>query len=268
MCMAETEIEKKNTPFYQRRQYRPHNDERHPHSKPAVDGCFPAILCTPQLILADMKLFGSLTSPYVRKVRVVMAEKKLEYEFVLDDVWSEATQIQQYNPLGKVPCLVMDDGGSLFDSRVIVEYLDTLSPVGRLLPQGGRDRTATKCWEAIADGINDAAVAIQIENNQRPEHMRSADWIRRQQGKINAALEFMEQGLEPNSFCMGVNFSLADVAVGCALSYLDLRCSDLPWRNNYPKLAMLAEKIFERPSFVASALKSSTPKAQNAALDQ
>jgi glutathione S-transferase len=87
-----------------------------------------------------MKLIGSLTSPYVRKVRVVMAEKKLDYEFVLENVWAEDTQIQAHNPLGKVPCLLMDDNGSLFDSRVIVEYLDTLSPVGRLIPQQGRDR--------------------------------------------------------------------------------------------------------------------------------
>lgn len=213
-----------------------------------------------------MKLFGSLTSPYVRKVRVVMAEKKLEYELVIDDVWSETTQIQQHNPLGKVPCLVMDDGGSLFDSRVIVEYLDTLSPVGRLLPQAGRDRTASKCWEAIADGVMDATVAIQIENTQRPEHLRSTDWIVRQQGKINAALQFMEQGLEPQAFCMGVNFSLADVAVGCALGYLDLRYSQLEWRSQYPNLALLAEKLHDRPSFLVSAPPASQPHTQNIAL--
>lgn len=213
-----------------------------------------------------MKLFGSLTSPYVRKVRVVMAEKKLEYELVIDDVWSDTTRIQQHNPLGKVPCLVMDDGGSLFDSRVIVEYLDTLSPVGRLLPQGGRDRTATKCWEAIADGVMDAAVAIRVENTQRPEHLRSADWIRRQDGKIEAALEFMEHGLEPNAFCMGVNFSLADVAVGCALGYLDVRYSHLDWRSQYPKLAQLAERLHERPSFVASAPPSDKPVPHDATL--
>src|SRR5690606_3123868 len=91
----------------------------------------------PQLPDLAMKLIGSLTSPYVRKVRVVMAEKKLEYDFVVEDVWAQDTSIQIHNPLGKVPCLLMDDNGSLFDSRVIVEYLDTLSPVGRLIPQQG-----------------------------------------------------------------------------------------------------------------------------------
>jgi glutathione S-transferase len=196
-----------------------------------------------------MKLLGSLKSPYVRKVRVVMAEKKLDYEFVLEDVWAEDTQIQQHNPLGKVPCLLMDDNGSLFDSRVIVEYLDTLSPVGRLIPQPGRDRAAVKCWEAIADGVLDAAVAINIERTRRPEHLRSDQWISRQQGKIVAALHSMDTSLGEQAFCMGINFSLADVAVGCALGYLDLRCPELNWRADYPNLRRLDEKLRDRPSF-------------------
>jgi glutathione S-transferase len=199
-----------------------------------------------------MKLIGSLTSPYVRKVRVVMAEKKLDYEFVLENVWAEETTIQESNPLGKVPCLLMDDGGSLFDSRVIVEYLDTLSPVGRLIPQPGRDRTAAKCWEAIADGVLDAATAINIEYRQRPAELRSDAWIERQHKKIAAALNFMDQGLDTQPFCMGVNFSLADIAVGCALGYLDLRFEDLNWRQQYGHLARLQEKLAQRPSFVAS----------------
>lgn len=197
-----------------------------------------------------MKLIGSLSSPFVRKVRVVMAEKKLDYEFVLEDVWADDTQISQYNPLGKIPCLIMDDNGSLFDSRVIVEYLDTLSPVGRLIPQQGRDRTATKCWEAIADGVLDAAAAIHIERTKRSAELRSEPWITRQQGKIKGALEFMDKGLDDLPFCMGVNFSLADIAVGCALSYLDLRLPELDWRAQHRNLQRLDEKLSARPSFV------------------
>ncbi|NYT85673.1 glutathione S-transferase N-terminal domain-containing protein [Pollutimonas harenae] len=205
-----------------------------------------------------MKLIGSLTSPYVRKVRVVMAEKKLEYEFVVENVWAQDTSIQTHNPLGKVPCLLMDDNGSLFDSRVIVEYLDTLSPVGRLIPQPGRDRAATKCWEAIADGVLDAAVAINIETTKRPAELRSQDWIDRQHKKIAAALDSMNKSLDDQPFCMGVNFSLADIAVGCALGYLDLRFSDLNWRSQYGNLQRLDEKLQARPSFV-----SSLPPTQN-----
>ena len=100
-----------------------------------------------------MKLIGSIASPYVRKVRIVMAEKKLDYGFSVEDVWSADTTIMQSNPLGKVPCLVMEDGGAMFDSRVIVEYLDTLTPVGKLIPPNGRERAEVKCWEALADGV-------------------------------------------------------------------------------------------------------------------
>lgn len=200
-----------------------------------------------------MKLIGSLTSPYVRKVRVVMAEKKLEYELVLDDVWAENAQIQEYNPLGKVPCLIMDDQGRLFDSRVIVEYLDTLSPVSRLIPQHGRERAATKCWEAIADGILDAAVAIRIESTQRPPELRSQAWIDRQNDKITAALASMDYTLGDEPFCMGVNLSLADLAVGCSLAYLDLRFPQITWRDQYSNLVRLYQKLETRPSFVTTA---------------
>jgi glutathione S-transferase len=200
-----------------------------------------------------MKLIGSLTSPYVRKVRVVMAEKKLDYEFVLEDVWAEGSQIQNHNPLGKVPCLLMDDNGSLFDSRVIVEYLDTLSPVGRLIPQQGRDRAATKCWEAIADGVLDAATAIFIENHRRAPETRSQQWVDRQYSKVNVALESMNNSLGEQAFCMGINFGLADIAVGCALGYLDLRFPELSWRSKYGNLQRLDEKLQTRASFMATA---------------
>ncbi|MFQ1064609.1 glutathione S-transferase [Bordetella trematum] len=199
-----------------------------------------------------MKLIGSLTSPYVRKVRVVMAEKKLDYQLELENVWSPDSQIQQFNPLGKVPCLVMEDGGALFDSRVIVEYLDTLSPVARLIPQSGRDRAAVKCWEAIADGMQDACVAI-VRENTRPESQRSPDWIERQYSKIHAALRAMEDSLGENAHCMGVNYTLADIAVGCALSYLDLRFAALNWRHDHANLARLDEKLAARPSFMDTA---------------
>lgn len=199
-----------------------------------------------------MKLIGSLSSPFVRKVRVVMAEKKLDYEFVLENVWADDTQISQYNPLGKIPCLIMDDNGSLFDSRVIVEYLDTLSPVGRLIPPQGRERAAVKCWEAIGDGVLEAAAAIHIERTKRAPELISEAWIARQHNKITAALEFMDKGLDEHPFCMGVNFSLADVAVGCALGYLDLRLPNLDWRSRHSNLQRLNEKLSARPSFIGN----------------
>jgi len=194
--------------------------------------------------LLTMKLIGSHTSPYVRKVRIVMAEKKLEYALILEDPWAPDSDLQQHNPLGKVPCLLIDENESLFDSRVIVDYLDTLSPVGRLL------RANVKSWEAIGDGIMDAAVSIMVENHRRPDASPSPYWIERQFGKIRAALDFMEKRLsDQDTFCMGVNFSLADVAVGCALGYLDFRFGELDWRGDHPNLQRLAERLAVRPSF-------------------
>ncbi|AMP03278.1 glutathione S-transferase family protein [Collimonas pratensis] len=196
-----------------------------------------------------MKLIGSLGSPFVRKVRVVMAEKKLDYDFVLEDVWAPDTKIQTSNPLGKVPCLVMEDGGAMFDSHVIVEYLDTLTPVSKLIPANSRERSEVKCWEALADGVLEAGVLIRLEHLQRSEEIRSQAWIDRQQRKIDAGLKAMSAGLAEKPFCSGTHYSLADVAVGCALGWLSFRFPEITWREDYPTLAKLFEKLSERPSF-------------------
>jgi len=199
-----------------------------------------------------MKLIGAIPSPYVRKVRIVMAEKKLDYQFVPEDVWAAETTISESNPLGKVPCLVMEGGEALFDSRVIVEYLDTLSPVGKLIPAVGRERAEVKTWEALADGVLDALILARLEANWagRSKAQRSQAWIDRQQGKVQASLKAMSQGLGDKPFCAGIYLSLADVAVGCALGYLDFRFPEIDWRTPYPNLAKLHEKLLQRPSFV------------------
>ena len=202
-----------------------------------------------------MKLIGSTSSPYVRKVRVVMAEKKLDYQFVEEDVWSADTNIMQSNPLGKVPCLVMEGGEALFDSRVIVEYLDTLSPVGKLIPPLGRERAEVKTWEALADGVLDALILARLEANWagRKKEERSGAWIERQIAKTQSSLKAMSQGLGEKPFCAGIYLSLADIAVGCALGYLDYRFPDIDWRSSYPNLAKLHEKLAQRPSFTETA---------------
>ena len=198
-----------------------------------------------------MKLIGALTSPYVRKVRVVMAEKKLDYDLVLENVWSAETLIGESNPLGKVPCLVMEGSEALHDSRVIVEYLDTLSPVGKLIPSVGRERAEVKTWEALADGLLDASLLARLEATWagRSDAERSQAWIDRHLGKVHAALRAMSQGLADKSYCVGIHLSLADIAVGCALGYLDFRFPQIDWRSPYPNLTRLHEKLMQRPSF-------------------
>jgi glutathione S-transferase len=198
-----------------------------------------------------MKLIGSNSSPYVRKVRVVMAEKKLEYDFITEDVWVAETNIAHSNPLGKVPCLIMEGAEALFDSRVIVEYLDTLSPVGKLIPAVGRERAEIKTWEALADGVLDASILARLEATWggRTKAQRSQAWIDRQMKKVNDSVKAMSQGLGDKPFCAGNHFTLADIAVGCALGYLDFRFSELNWRETYPNLVKLHDKLLQRPSF-------------------
>ena len=202
-----------------------------------------------------MKLIGAITSPYVRKVRIVMAEKKLDYTFVTEDVWAADTTIQSANPLGKVPCLVMEGGEALFDSRVIVEYVDTLSPVGKLIPPSGRERAEVKTWEALADGLLDAAILARLEATWpgRKEGERSQAWIERQMKKINDSLVAMERALADRQYCTGNHMSLADIAVGSALGYLDFRFASLDWRSEHAQLAQLYERLAQRQSFKDSA---------------
>jgi glutathione S-transferase len=198
-----------------------------------------------------MKLLGALTSPYVRKVRIVMAEKKLDYQLLLEDVWA-SDAILKANPLGKVPCLVMEGGEAVFDSRVIVEYVDTLSPVGRLIPAGGRERAEVRTWEALADGVLDACILARLEQtwSGRTSSQRSAAWVERQMVKVDAAIIAMAQGLGDKPYAAGVHFSLADIAVGCALGYLDFRFPLIDWRTPHPNLGRLADKLARRQSFI------------------
>jgi glutathione S-transferase len=201
----------------------------------------------------SMRLIGALTSPYVRKVRVVMAEKKLEYRFIGENVWADDTQIAASNPLGKVPCLVMDGQDAVFDSRVIVEYLETLSPVGKLIPASGRQRVEVKTWEALADGLMDAAILARLERTWpgRADSERSPAWIARQMAKVDQALAAMSAGLGDKTWCSpGVHLTLADIAVGCALGYLDFRFPELDWRARHANLAqLLDQRLMQRASF-------------------
>jgi glutathione S-transferase len=201
-----------------------------------------------------MKLLGSLTSPYVRKVRIVMAEKKLDFQLELEDVWGR-DDILKSNPLGKVPCLVMEGGEAVFDSRVIVEYLDTLSPVGKLIPPTGRERIEVRTWEALADGLLDASILARLEATWggRTAEQRSQTWIDRQMSRVTASLKSMSQGLGDKPWCHGNAFTLADVSVGCALGYLDFRFAHIAWRGDYPNLHKLYDKLAARQSFIDTA---------------
>lgn len=195
-----------------------------------------------------MKLIAAPVSPYSRKARIVLAEKRIEYEMVIDSPLDPATRVAEFNPLGKIPVLVLDDDTTLFDSRVIVEYLDNANPVGRLIPDDTRQRIQVRRWEALADGCTDAAIAVVMEK-RRPAGQQSAELIARQEAKIDRALKAMSEELGNRTWCTGELYNLADVAVGCALGYLELRMPDLNWRKLYPNLGKVFDKLSRRASF-------------------
>ena len=200
-----------------------------------------------------MKLVGSFTSPFVRKVRIVLAEKRIVYDFDVDIPWESDTRVAEHNPLGKVPILIMDDGTTLYDSRVIVDYLDSANPVSRLMPEFNRERSMVKRWEALADGISDAATTIFLER-KRPESLQSTEWISRQQKKAMLGLEVAARDLGDKKWCEGNVYTLADVALGCTLGYLSFRFPEMKWRM-FPNLVRLVDTLEERASFIETAPK-------------
>ena len=199
-----------------------------------------------------MKLITSPASPYARKVLVVLAEKKIECQHVEQSPWTADNPVHAHSPLGKVPVLLLDDGTALYDSRVIVEYLDNVSPVSRLIPEPSRQRIAVRKWEALADGVADATVSIVVER-RRPAAQQSAEWIARQERKIADGLAELAGDLGDKTWCNGEAYSLADIATGCVLGYLDLRQPQVDWRDAYPNLARFYERIGKRPSFADTA---------------
>ena len=198
-----------------------------------------------------MKLVASLTSPYARKIRVALAEKSLPFELEVDIPWLADTRVPDYNPLGKVPALVADDGELWFDSPVIAEYLDTLAgPL--LLPADRAAALPVRQAEALADGITDAAVAAFLEG-MRPAERQDPAAIERQLGKISRGLTALEARVAQRKGCAGEALSIADIAIGCTLGYLDLRFAHLGWRASHPQLAAWAAGLLARPSFTTTA---------------
>jgi len=195
-----------------------------------------------------MKLVTSLTSPYGRKVRVVLAEKKVPFQLQVENPWLPDSPVPEINPLGKVPVLVLEDGVSVFDSRVIVEYVDHLTPVAHLIPGEPKSRMMVRGVEALADGVADAAVAVFLEK-KRPTDKQSSDWLTLQEKTLFRGLEALSEALGEKPWFLSNTMTLADIACGCMLGYLGLRFPEIAWRSAHPNLAKLYDKLMTRPSF-------------------
>jgi glutathione S-transferase len=205
-----------------------------------------------------MKLLGSLASPFTRKVRVVLVEKKIECDLELVDVQPVDNPVNAHNPLGKIPTLVLDDGTALYDSRVIVDFLDAVSPISRLIPEETRPRMAVRRWEALADGVLDAGLLVRHEL-LRDKRERSRAWTDKQLARMRRALEQMAAELGERAFCHGERYSLADIAVGCCVGWLGFRRpGEVDWLGSYPALAQHYGKMMERPAFSETAPRATT----------
>ena len=198
-----------------------------------------------------MKLIASLTSPYARKIRIVLAEKALPFELVQDSPWEATTRVPEHNPLGKIPVLVADDGEVFFDSPVVAAYLETLGGALKLVPDAPLAAVRVRQTEALADGLCDAAVTIRLES-MRPAEVRDEANIARQTGKVLRALDALEARLGSAAWFNGDTMQLGDIAVGVALGYVDFRLAELDWRATRPTLAAFAARMHARPSFVST----------------
>ncbi len=199
-----------------------------------------------------MKLLYSKTSPYARKVRIVAAEKHILLELQEVVLADPDNPVADFNPLGKIPVLIMDDGEPLYDSSVIVDYLEQRTPVAHLLPDDSRMRFQVKRWEALADGVCDAAVAVMLER-RRAENLQDPSWIARQMSKVERGLRRMEYDLAGHDFCVGDSMTAADIALGCVMAYLNLGYPELDFDHQYPKLAKHNARMMQRPSFQETA---------------
>jgi glutathione S-transferase len=198
-----------------------------------------------------MKLLSATPSPYARKVRIALAEKGLPFELVTEVPWNADTATPRYNPLEKLPVLVLDDGTSVYESRFILEWLEVKHPRPALFPEDPDELLAAKRLEVLADGVCDAYVLLFWER-RRPEAHQSRPWMERQRRKIEGGVREIARLVPPAGHCVDDRFGLGDIAVGSMLGFLRLRFPELDWGSAHLHLAGLYARLSERPSFAAT----------------
>ncbi len=195
-----------------------------------------------------MKLLGTNTSPYVRKARLVLLEKRIPHTYIIDPPSEPGSQVALVNPLGRIPALIVDSETCVFDSTVIAEYADTLNDTPVLIPRNNAlERMVVRRWEALADGIMDSAVVVRMES-MRPSDKQDAAVIALHNAAITRALAYAAGQLGEREWCEGNAITLADLALTSALIYLDLRQAERDWRKVHPNLATWYVRMSERPS--------------------
>ena len=195
-----------------------------------------------------LRLISATPSPYARKVRIALVEKSIPFELITEVPWDSTTATPAYNPLEKLPVLIMEDGSAIYESRFILEYLEAKYPAPPLLPPDIDGRLAARQAEVLADGVCDACVLLFWERH-RPAGQQSEPWMARQQRKVDGGLAALAGIAGDREWAIGDAFGLADIVTGTMLGYLSVRFAGLPWRLRHPNLAMLSDRLEQRPSF-------------------
>jgi len=198
-----------------------------------------------------MKLISATPSPYARKVRIALAEKDIPFELVTEVPWDNTTATPKHNPLEKLPVLILDDGSSVYESHFILEWLEYKHPLPPMLPPDIDGKIAARRVEVVCDGICDALVALFWERHRAAEH-QSAEWKARQQRKVDGGMRALAEWVGDREWIVGDRFGLADIAAGTVVRYLDVRFPEYPWRTNHPNLAVMSDRLEQRPSFQGS----------------
>ena len=199
-----------------------------------------------------MQLVGSTTSPFSRKVRICFIEKEIPYSLLLEDGWNVNTKLHEINPLGKIPCLLLPNAHPIFDSSVIADYIDGMSEINSLLPQSNLEKAQVKTFEALADGLLDAAILVRRERMSRSTAEQSPAWIERQISKVQVSLMHLSDSIRTSEYLNLDKFTLSDIAVGCALDWLDFRLPEINWRIDHPNLDIYFSNLTQRPSFLST----------------
>lgn len=198
-----------------------------------------------------MRLISATPSPYARKVRIALAEKGIPFELITEVPWNQDTSTPRFNPLEKLPVLLLDDGGSVYESSHILEWLETKHPTPALFPADADARLEAKRLQVLADGVCDAVVIILFER-MRPAAKQSEPWLERQLRKVRGGVREIARSVGEREFAVGDRFGLADLAVGSLLGYLLLRFAEFDWRAQYPDLAAYGARLETRASFRAT----------------
>ena len=197
------------------------------------------------------RVISATPSPYARKVRIALAEKGVPFELVTEVPWNTDTATPLYNPLEKLPVLIVDAETSVYESRFILEWIEAKHPAPALMPEDIEARLAVKRFEVLGDGICDACVLMFLERGRTPDR-QSPEWMARQARKVAGGLREIARLLGDRERCVGDALTYADIAVGTTLRYLDVRFAENDWRTRHPHLAAFSDRIEMRPAFAAT----------------